>query len=71
MSISQNDTLITDDLQLANPFNNYFFRIGSELRQQIPNNSRDPIMFFDEADKNGSAFRFYESTPDEVSMLFS
>ena len=56
-------------MQLANLFNNYFSRIGSELRQQIPNNSRDPLTYFDETDENDSAFLFYESTPDEVSML--
>ena len=63
---------LTDaDLQLANLFNNYFSQIGSELRKQISINVRDPSSFFDEADKNYSAFRFYESTPDEVGMVNS
>ena len=52
-------------------FNIYFSRIGSELRQQLPNNVRDPLKFFDESDKNDSDFRFYKSTPDEISMLTS
>ena len=50
---------------------NIFFHIGSELRQQIPKNGRDPLSSFDEPDKKDSAFRFYESTPDEVAMLIS
>ena len=33
LSINQTDTFITDDLQLANIFNNYFYKIGSELSQ--------------------------------------
>ena len=70
-STNQIDTLITDYLQLANLFTNYFSKIGSELRQQIPINVRDPISFFDDTDKNDSAFRFNESSPDKVGMLIS
>ena len=71
LSINQNYSLITDDLQLAKLFNNYFSKICSELRQQIPINVRYPISFFDDTDKKYSAFRFYELTPDEVGMAFS
>ena len=62
---------VTDDLQLANLFNKYFPRIGSELRHQKPNNGRDPLKFFDDADINDSLFRFYESKPSEVAMSIS
>ena len=51
-SINQNDTHITDDLQLDNMFINYFSQFGSERRQQIPSTGRDPLKFFNEADKN-------------------
>ena len=71
LSINQNDTLITDDLLLVSLFNNYFSRIGSELRHQIPNDGRNPLTFFDETDKKVSALSFYEYTLDEVSMLNS
>ena len=66
-----NHTIITEDLQITNLFNKYISQSGSALRQQIPNNSRHPLTFFDEADKNASAFGFYESIPDEFSMLIS
>ena len=69
--ISQNDTLITDNLQLANLFNKYFSQTSSELRQQILINSKDQLTFFDEAGENDSAFISYESTTDEVATLFS
>ena len=36
LSINQNYTLITDDLQLTSLFNKYFSQIGFEFRQQIP-----------------------------------
>ena len=71
LSINHNDTLITVDLQLVNIFNNYFSKICSELRQQISISVEDPLLFFDDTDTNDSAFRFYESTPDEVGMLIS
>ena len=58
-------------MQLANLFNKYFSQFGSELREQIPNNGRDLLKFFDETDKIYSIFRFYESTPEEVAMLIS
>ena len=44
-SINQIDMLITGDLQLANLFNNYLSQNGSELRQQLPVNVRDPLNF--------------------------
>ena len=50
LSINQNDALVADDLQLANLFNNYYSQVGSELRQQIPINARDPLSFCDNAD---------------------
>ena len=71
LSINQNDTFITDDLQLANLSNKYFSKIGSELSQRTPSNVRDPLSFFDDTDKNDSASRFYETTPDDVGMLIS
>ena len=43
LSINQNDTLITNHLQLTNLFNKYFSQIGSELRQRIPNQGRNPL----------------------------
>ena len=67
--VDQNETLIIDDLQLANLFNNYFSQIGYELREQIPINVKGPLSFFDIADRNKSAFRFYDSSPDEVRTL--
>ena len=41
------------------------------MRQQIPINVRDTLSFCDDTDKNDSALRFYESTPDEVGMLIN
>ena len=69
ITINQRDTLITDDLRLANLCNDSFSKIGFNLRQQIPINVRDPLSFFDDTVKNDSALRFYESTPDKVRML--
>ena len=43
LSINHDDTLITDNLQLANLFNNYFSQIGSGLRQKIPTCVKDPL----------------------------
>ena len=43
LSINENDTLITDDQQLANLFDNYFSKTDSELRQQIPVHVRDQL----------------------------
>ena len=31
----------------------------------------DPLSSFDDTDKNDSAFRFYETTPDEIGMLIN
>ena len=45
--------------------------MGSELSQQLHINVWDPFSFFDDADKNNSAFRFFESTPVEVAMLIN
>ena len=61
--------LISDDLQLANVFKNHFSQTCSELRQQIPINVREPLSFFGDVDQNHSAFRFYDSIPDEVGLL--
>ena len=69
ITINQSDTLTTDDLRLDNLFNNFFSKIGSDLRQQIPINVKDPLSFFDDTVENDSALRFYESTPDKVRML--
>ena len=43
--------------------------MGSELSQQLHINVWDPFSFFDDADKNNSAFRFFESTPGEVGLV--
>ena len=70
LTLKQNDTQITDELQLANLLNNYFSHLGSELKQKIPINVSDSLSFFDDADETHSSLRFYEWTPDEVGMLF-
>ena len=37
----------------------------------MPSNGRDPLMFFDEADKNFSPLCSHKSTLDDVAMLMS
>ena len=71
LSVNQNESLITDDLQFASLFNYYLSKIGSALRQQISINVRDHLSFFEDTGKIYSAFRFYESTPDEAGKLSS
>ena len=67
--MNQNDTPITDDLQLANLFNNNFSQSSCQLRYQISISVRDPLSIFDDTDRSNSAFRLCESIPDEVGLF--
>ena len=43
--LKSDDSLITDQFEISNHFNNYFSSIGNNLASNIPNTNRDPLDF--------------------------
>jgi hypothetical protein len=63
------ETIISDDIKIAESFNNYFVSIGAELASEIENNSLDSSSSENVNSRSSIQFKFSEINVHEVFLL--
>ena len=67
-SIFWNNTVVTDDFDVAECFNSYFSSVAAELDVKIPQSSHDPLAWIP---SNDSTFNLSPASSEEISAVIN